>query len=147
MNRITPFLWFESQAEEAAAFYVSIFKNSKITMRSPITVAFELDGQLFVALNGGAQPGFKFNPATSFVIDCKTQAEVDYFWEKLGAGGKYSRCGWLDDKFGVTWQVVPSELPSLIAGPDREASQRAMQAMMGMAKLDIAAMKKAYDGK
>ncbi|MDB5259036.1 MAG: hypothetical protein JWO73_244 [Candidatus Taylorbacteria bacterium] len=162
MQKITPFLWFDNQAEEAANFYVSIFKNSKITAvtrydkasaevsgrpeGSAMTVGFELDGQEFAALNGG--PIFKFTEATSFVIDCKDQQEVDYFWSKLTAdGGEESQCGWLKDKFGLSWQVVPSGLSDLLGNDDPEKSERAMKAMLGMKKLDIEAMRRAADGK
>ena len=161
-NIITPCLWFDHQAEEAVNFYISIFKNSKITSitrygeagkeihgqqpGSVMTIAFELDGKPFTALNGG--PIFKFTEAVSFQIGCETQKEVDYFWEKLTAGGdpEAQQCGWVKDKFGLSWQVVPNVLPKLIADPVSEGSQRAMQAMMGMKKLDIAALEQAYAG-
>jgi predicted 3-demethylubiquinone-9 3-methyltransferase (glyoxalase superfamily) len=155
MHRITPFLWFDAQAEEAMNFYISIFKNSKILSvnrygkgapmpeGTVLTASFELDGQRFVALNGG--PMYKFSPATSFVVDCDTQAEVDYFWEKLGAGGKYNRCAWLDDKFGVTWQIVPKQLGQLLSDPDPAKAGRVMQAMMQMSKIDIAGLQHAAD--
>jgi predicted 3-demethylubiquinone-9 3-methyltransferase (glyoxalase superfamily) len=142
MTRITPFLWFDTQAEDAAKFYCSVFKNSKITATTPgpegrpMTVAFELDGQEFVALNGG--PRFKFNEAASFVITCKDQAEIDYYWSKLtGDGGQESMCGWLKDKYGLSWQVVPKGLGEMLRSP------AAMQAMMKMRKFDIAALKAA----
>jgi predicted 3-demethylubiquinone-9 3-methyltransferase (glyoxalase superfamily) len=156
MPKISPFLWFDSEAEEAAKFYVSIFKNSKITNvsrygeagpgpeGSVMTVAFELDGTEFTALNGG--PNYEFSGAISFVIDCKDQAEVDYFWERLTKGGEEIQCGWLTDKYGITWQVVPEGLVDCIAGDDPEGSQRAMKAMFGMKKLDIGALRKAYAG-
>jgi predicted 3-demethylubiquinone-9 3-methyltransferase (glyoxalase superfamily) len=161
-QRLTTCLWFDGQAEDAAKFYTSIFKNSKITQISRygeagrevhgqapgtvLTVAFELDGQTFTALNGG--PLYKFSEAISFQINCQTQEEVDDYWEKLGAGGDPAaqQCGWLKDKFGVSWQVVPTILPELINGSDYARSQRAMQAMMQMKKLDIDALKRAYDG-
>lgn len=156
MPKITPFLWFDNRAEEAANFYVSVFKNSKVLSAtrygdagpgpkgSVLTVAFELDGQKFTALNGG--PLFKFNEATSFVINCETQDEVDYFWEKLTAdGGAESRCGWLKDKYGLSWQVVPMVLSELLQG-DPEKSNRAMQTLLQMKKLDIATLQRAYDG-
>jgi predicted 3-demethylubiquinone-9 3-methyltransferase (glyoxalase superfamily) len=161
-QRLTTCLWFDGKAEDAAKFYTSIFKNSKITQISRyggagrevhgqapgtvLTVAFELDGQKFTALNGG--PIFKFTEAISFQINCETQEEVDFYWEKLGAGGDPAaqRCGWLKDEFGVSWQVVPTVLPELISGPDDQKSQRAMQAMMQMKKLDIGALKRAYAG-
>ena len=161
-QRITPCLWFDDQAEEAAKYYTGIFKNSKIgkithygeagreTHKRPagsvLTVAFELDGVQFTALNGG--PVFKFNEAVSFQIICKDQKEVDYYWEKLTPGGDPSAqvCGWLKDKFGLSWQVVPSIMPDLVGDPNSEKSQRAMAAMMEMKKLDIAALERAYNG-
>ena len=156
MKKITPFLWFDSQAGEAADFYVSIFKNSKVlkTVRygeagpgapgSVMTVEFELDGLRFTALNGG--PHFKFTEAVSFVIDCDSQAEVDHYWERLSAGGKPDRCGWLRDRYGLSWQVVPTVLPQLLGDPDHLKAQRTMQAMLKMVKLDIAALQKAHAG-
>jgi len=153
---ISPFLWFDTQAEDAAKHYVSIFSNSKILKvsrygdagpgpkGSVLTVTFELDGQRFTALNGG--PRFKFTEAISFVIDCKTQEEVDHFWSKLSAGGEESQCGWLKDKFGLSWQVIPTVLGELITDPDPAKSKRAMEAMLKMKKIDIAALRKAHDG-
>lgn len=142
MAKITPFLWFDGQAEEAAKFYCRVFKRSKITAVTPgpggkaLTVAFTLDGQPFVALNGG--PQFHFTEATSFVIDCANQKEIDFYWSKLTAGGgQESRCGWLKDRFGLSWQVVPRGLGKLLGSPE------AMQAMLKMNKLDIAALKAA----
>ncbi|HSH93834.1 MAG TPA: VOC family protein [Roseimicrobium sp.] len=161
-NKITPCLWFDDQAEAAAKFYVSIFKNSKITKTayygeagteihgrpagSVMIVEFELDGQTYTALNGG--PIFNFNEAISLQIDCATQEEVDYFWEKLGAGGdpEAQQCGWLKDKFGLSWQVVPTILAELCSDPNSVKGQRAFQAMLGMKKLDIAGLKRAYEG-
>lgn len=155
MQKITPFLWFDGQAEQAMNFYVGIFKNSKVlsvnrySKGAPLpegtvlTASFELNGLKFVALNGG--PMYKFSPATSFVVDCETQAEVDYYWENLGEGGKYNRCAWLDDKFGVTWQIVPKQLGQLLSAPDPVKAGRVMQAMMQMSKIDIAALQRAYD--
>ena len=161
-TKISPCLWFDSEAEEAARFYTAIFPNSRITDvshygeagqdihgRSPgsvMTVVFELDGQSFTALNGG--PVFKFNEAVSLQIDCATQKEVDYYWEKLGEGGdpEARQCGWLKDKFGMSWQVVPAILAELVGDPASVASQRAMQAMLNMKKLDIAELEKAYAG-
>jgi len=152
---ITPFLWFDHQAEEAAGFYVSIFPNSKIEKvvrygpagpgppGSVMTVAFQLDGQSFVALNGG--PHFTFTEAISFVVNCRTQDEVDAYWEKLTAGGAEVQCGWLKDKFGLSWQIVPSGLPELLNDPDPEKSQRVMKAMFQMKKLDIHALTRARD--
>ncbi len=155
MNKITPFLWFDGQAEEAMNFYVSIFMNSKVLSvnrygkgapmpeGTVLTASFELDGQQFVALNGGSM--YKFSPATSFVVNCDTQAEVDYYWDKLGAGGKHNRCAWLDDKFGVTWQIVPKQLGLLLSDPDPVKAGRVMQAMMQMSKIDIAGLQRAAD--
>ena len=157
MQKITPFLWFDKQAEEAANFYVSIFKNSRTdTIRrygdagpgakdSVMTVAFQLDGQEFVTLNGG--PHFTFSPATSFVVNCETQAEVDEFWEKLGAGGQLQQCGWLTDKYGVTWQIVPTALKKMMANKDHDRVARVLQALMPMKKLEIKALKKAFNQK
>lgn len=145
-NKITPFLWFDSQAEEAANFYVSVFKNSKIEkiVRNGDTVMvvdFSLDGQKFTALNGG--PQFKFNESISFVVNCDTQEEVDYFWEKLTAdGGAESMCGWLKDKFGLSWQIVPEALPRLLSDPDPAVAQTAMAAMLKMRKIVIADLQK-----
>jgi predicted 3-demethylubiquinone-9 3-methyltransferase (glyoxalase superfamily) len=155
MGKITPFLWFDGKAEEAANFYVSVFENAKIlnVSRYPedspgpaatvMTVSFELEGQEFVALNGG--PHYTFTPAVSFLIDCKTQAEVDHFWERLSEGGETSRCGWLQDKYGVSWQVVPSVLPELLQDDDDEKSDAVMHAMLEMAKLDIETLRQAYN--
>jgi predicted 3-demethylubiquinone-9 3-methyltransferase (glyoxalase superfamily) len=151
MQKITPFLWFDTQAEEAMNFYVSLFKNSKINSvsRGPdgkaFSVSFELDGQEFMGLNAG--PEFKFNEAVSMFVHCEDQAEVDYFWNALIAGGgEESMCGWLKDKFGLSWQIVPKQLGDYIAGPDPVKAQRGMQAMLKMHKLIIADLKKAYDG-
>lgn len=157
MQKITPFLWFDNQAEEAMNFYVSIFKNSKALRLlrygdagpgpkgSVMTAEFQLEGQEFVALNGG--PQFKFTEAISFVVNCETQEEVDYFWEKLSEGGAKSRCGWLEDKFGLSWQIVPTVLVEMYQDKDPEKSQRVMNAMMQMDKLDIKKLKESYDGK
>jgi predicted 3-demethylubiquinone-9 3-methyltransferase (glyoxalase superfamily) len=162
VSKIAPCLWFDDQAEAAAGFYVGVFKNSKIvkTTRygkagqevhrrppgSVLTVAFELDGQLFTALNGG--PVFKFNEAISFQVFCESQDEVDYYWEKLSAGGdeRAKQCGWLKDRFGVSWQVVPTVLLDMIGDPNSERSERAMTALLKMKKLDIAELKRAYAG-
>lgn len=156
-QKITPFLWFDGNAEEAANFYVSIFKNSEVlsvdrygeggpgTPGSVMTVAFRLDGLEFVALNGG--PEFKFTEAISFAIDCKSQEEVDELWEKLTAdGGEPGPCGWLKDKFGVSWQVIPSAMIEMLQDEDRERAGRVMQAMLQMSKIDIATLQRAYDG-
>jgi predicted 3-demethylubiquinone-9 3-methyltransferase (glyoxalase superfamily) len=155
MQKITPFLWFDDQAEEAARFYTSVFKNSKLgnvsrygdTGPGPkgrvMVAQFQLEGQDFLALNGG--PQFKFTEAVSFVVNCETQDEVDYFWEKLSEGGQTSQCGWLKDKFGLSWQIVPTAMGRLLGGKDPAKSQRAMQAMLQMTKIDIAALQRAYD--
>jgi predicted 3-demethylubiquinone-9 3-methyltransferase (glyoxalase superfamily) len=156
-QRITPFLWFDHQAEEAAAFYVSIFDNSRITSvnrydeassnaagrpkGSVMTVAFELDGQTFTALNGG--PLFKFTEAISLVVHCQTQKEVDHFWEKLSAGGQEVQCGWLKDRFGVSWQVVPDALFELLQNPNPEKAKRVMGAMLQMKKIDVEGLRRA----
>jgi predicted 3-demethylubiquinone-9 3-methyltransferase (glyoxalase superfamily) len=132
-NSMYPCLWFDGQAKAAADYYCSIFKSSKITAENPIVVNFELMGNKFMALNGG--PKYKFSPATSFVIECQTQEEIDYYWEKLGAGGRYDQCGWLDDKFGVSWQVVPAVLGKLMSDPEK--SGRVIEAFMKMSKFDI----------
>jgi predicted 3-demethylubiquinone-9 3-methyltransferase (glyoxalase superfamily) len=157
MGGITPCLWFDTQAEEAAAFYVSVFKNSRILETSyfgeagpreagmVLTVEFELDGQPFTALNGG--PEFTFSEAVSFQISCADQAEVDHYWDALIAGGgEPSQCGWLKDRFGVSWQVVPTALVELLADPDQGRSTRAMKKMLTMGKLDIAELQAAADG-
>ena len=151
MQKITTFLWFDTQAEEAMKFYVSIFKNSKIvsTMPGPdgkvMTGTFELEGQRFMALNGG--PHFKFTEAISLFVNCETQAEVDELWNKLTAGGgAESQCGWLKDKFGLSWQIVPSALGRMFGDKDRAKAGRAMQAMLQMKKLDIAKLQRAFDG-
>ena len=159
-QKIRPFLWFNDQAEEAATFYTSIFKNSKIGSVSrygedgpgpagtAMVVTFELDGVPFLALNGG--PDFAFTEAVSFLIDCQTQDEVDYFWERLSEGGETGQCGWLKDKFGLSWQVVPSQLGDLMSGAisseDEEKSARVMSAMLQMTKLNIAELERAYAG-
>ena len=132
-KQIYPCLWFDNQAKAAAEFYCSIFPNSKIVSENPMVVIFELNGEKFMGLNGG--PMYKFSPATSFVIECETQNEIDFYWEKLGDGGVYSQCGWLDDKFGVSWQVVPTVLAQLMA--DQEKAPRVVKAFMQMKKFDI----------
>ena len=160
-QRITPFLWFDHQAEQAAEFYTSVFKNSRIMQvthygkagekaagrpaGSVMTVAFQLGGQDFVALNGG--PSFKFSGAISFVVNCKTQAEVDRYWKKLCAGGQEVKCGWLKDRFGVSWQVVPTVLPELLGLDDPARAERVMQAVLKMVKLDIQRLKDAAKGR
>jgi len=151
MKKITPFLWFDTQAEEAMNFYVSIFKNTKVLNVSPgpngraMSVSFELEGQEFTAFNAG--PEFKFTEAISFFVDCKTQEEVDDLWEKLSEGGEKSRCGWLKDKFGLSWQIIPSALGELLGDKDPEKSKRVMEAMLQMNKIDIKTLKQAYDRK
>jgi len=156
MQKITPFLWFDNNAEEAAKFYASVFPNSKIlkTARygeagpgpkgSVMTVEFELDGQRMIALNGG--PQFKFTEAISLSVDCKTQEEVDHYWTKLSQGGKEQPCGWLKDKYGLSWQVNPAILGELLSGPDAKKAKRVMEAMLKMKKIDIEGLKKAYAG-
>ena len=157
MQKITPFLWFDDKAEEAVKFYTSIFENSKIgkiarydeagekasgrPRGSVMTVEFQLEGQQFVALNGG--PQFKFTEAISFVVNCETQEEVDYYWEKLSQGGKEVQCGWLKDKYGLSWQIVPTVLGKLVSDKDAAKSQRVMQAMLKMVKLDVKKLKQA----
>ncbi len=145
MQKIVPFLWYNGQAQEAATFYTSIFKDSKISSSNPQSAVFELQGREFYAFNGG--PTFQFTPAISLFVNCDNQEEIDYYWSKLLEGGEESRCGWLKDKFGLSWQIVPSVLGSLLGGPDAAGAKRAMQAMLGMVKLDIAALQAAYDGK
>ena len=157
MQKITPFLWFDTQAEEAANFYVSVFKNSKVLTvarygetgpgpkGSVMTVEFELDGERFVGLNGG--PNFKFTEAVSFVVNCASQEEVDHYWEKLTAGGKELQCGWLKDKYGLSWQIVPTVAIEYLKDKDPEKSQRVMAAIMKMIKIDIATLRQAYEGR
>jgi len=151
MKKITPFLWFDTQAEEAMNYYVSLFKNSKVNniSRGPdgsaFIVSFELDGQDFMGLNAG--PQFKFNEAVSMYVDCENQTEVDYFWYALTAdGGEESMCGWLKDKYGLSWQIVPKQLGELMGDPDPEKSKRVMDAMLKMQKIIVADLQKAYDG-
>jgi predicted 3-demethylubiquinone-9 3-methyltransferase (glyoxalase superfamily) len=151
MKKIIPFLWFDTQAEEAMNFYVSLFKNSKVlgVSRGPdgtaFTVSFELDGQEFMGLNAG--PQFKFNEAISMFVNCEDQEEVDYFWNALTAdGGEESMCGWLKDKYGLSWQIVPKQLGELMGDPDPEKSERVMDAMLKMQKIIVADLKKAYNG-
>jgi predicted 3-demethylubiquinone-9 3-methyltransferase (glyoxalase superfamily) len=150
MKKITPFLWFNGNAEEAMNFYISIFKNSKIVSLSrageggPVTGAtFQLDGQEFFVLNGG--PQFKFTPAISFFVNCDSQQEVDELWEKLSAGGEKSRCGWLKDKFGLSWQIIPSVLGKMLHDKESGNSKKALEAMLKMDKIDIQTLKQAYD--
>jgi predicted 3-demethylubiquinone-9 3-methyltransferase (glyoxalase superfamily) len=159
-QKISPFLWFDTQAEDAAKFYTSVFKNSRITHvsrygkagheihgRQPgsvMTVQFEIEGQKFTALNGG--PLFKFNEAVSFQVSCDTQEEIDHFWNELSRDGQESACGWLKDKYGVSWQIVPSALPKLMSGADGAASERVTAAFMKMKKFDLATLQRAYEG-
>jgi len=154
VQKITPFLWYDNNAEEAVSLYISVFKNSKITgitrygdagpgpKGSVMTIAFQLEGQDFIALNGG--PMFKFTEAISLSVDCKTQQEVDELWEKLSAGGQPGQCGWLKDKFGLSWQIVPSALVEMLQDKVAEKSNRVMQAMMQMRKIDVASLRRAY---
>lgn len=155
MQKITPFLWFDGKAEEAVNFYTSIFKNSKIgdirrygaagpgPKGTVMSASFELEGQEFIALNGG--PQFTFSPAISFFVNCKTQKEVDELWEKLSTGGEKLQCGWLKDKYGVSWQIIPDALGKMLNDPDPQKSQRVMKAMMQMRKIDIEGLKQAYE--
>jgi predicted 3-demethylubiquinone-9 3-methyltransferase (glyoxalase superfamily) len=155
MEKITPFLWFDTQAEEAASFYTSIFKNSRIVNVSrygdagpgpkgtAMTVEFDLDGKRFIGLNGG--PHFKFTEAVSFSVACADQNEVDYFWARLSEGGKESQCGWLKDKYGLSWQVVPARMGELMSSPDPIKSKRVMEAMLKMKKIDISTLERARD--
>ena len=157
MQKITPFLWFDGKAQEAANFYVSVFKNAKIVspMRtgegepSPegkiMSVTFEIDGRQFIAFNGG--PHFTFSPAISLFVRCETQSEIDELWEKLSEGGEKQRCGWLKDRYGVSWQIIPPILGELLQDKDAEKSKRVMAAMLQMDKIDIAVLQKAYDGR
>jgi predicted 3-demethylubiquinone-9 3-methyltransferase (glyoxalase superfamily) len=157
MQKITPFLWFDGKAEEAMNFYVSIFKNSRVVKvtrcgdagpgpkGSVMSATFQLEGQDFFALNGG--PQFTFTPAISFFVNCETQAEVDDLWQKLSDGGKEERCGWLKDRFGLSWQIIPAALGKLISDPDPQKTNRVMMAMLQMTKIDIAGLQRAYDGK
>ncbi len=155
MQKITPFLWFDGKAEEAMHFYTSIFKNSKVgtvtrygeagpgPKGSVMSATFQLDGEDFIALNGG--PQFTFSPAISFFVNCQTQEEVDELWEKLSAGGKTNRCGWLTDKYGLTWQIIPSALGEMLHDKDAAKSARVMKAMMQMDKIDVEGLKRAYE--
>ena len=157
MQRITPNLWFADQAEEAAAFYVGVFKNSKINATSHygsagplpdgmvMTVEFELDGVAFTALNGGPVD-FEFTEALSLIVNCNSQEEVDHYWESLSDGGEEGVCGWLKDKYGVSWQIIPTALNEMVSDPDQEKSQRAMEAMLQMKKIDIEQLRKAFEG-
>jgi len=155
-QKITPNLWFDTEAEEAAAFYISVFPNSRIvnvvryTEAGPrpagmvMTIEFELDGQRFIGINGG--PQFTFDEAVSFQINCETQDDVDYYWERLSEGGEEGPCGWLKDRYGLSWQVTPPGMDELFADPDPKKAERAMKAMLGMSKLDLAALRSAAEG-
>ena len=159
-QKITPFLWFDTRAEEAAKFYTSIFENSRVTRisrygkvgrevhgkeaGSVLTVEFEIEGQTFIALNGG--PHFKFNEAVSFQVTCETQDEIDHFWSKLSEGGQEGQCGWLKDQYGLSWQVVPSALPRMLSDADGAKSERVMKALLQMKKFDLQALERAYTG-
>ncbi|PQV64131.1 Glyoxalase superfamily enzyme [Abditibacterium utsteinense] len=156
MQKITPFLWFDHQAEEAMHFYCSIFPNSKaeavksygegapVAAGNITSVTFELEGQPFIAFNGG--PHMTFSPAISFFVDCQTQQEVDELWEKLSAGGEQLQCGWLRDKFGVTWQIIPTALGEMLQNPDKQKSQKVLEAMLQMHKIDLEKLRQAFDG-
>lgn len=161
-QKITPFLWFDNEAEEAASYYVSVFRNSKVRKisrypksaeevsgkkaGSVMTVEFEIDGMIFIALNGGKFPGFEFSPAISFNVDCKDQKEIDYIWEKLSSDPAAEQCGWCKDKFGITWQIVPVVLNEMLSDPDQTKVEKVTQAFLKMKKFDVAALKKAYKG-
>ncbi len=157
MNKITPFLWFDDQAEEAAHFYTSVFPNSRLLSISRLgddvpgpkgkvmIATFELNGQQFMALNGGPQD-FHFSEAVSFYVDCETQEEVDYLWEKLTEGGEPGQCGWLKDKYGLSWQIVPKALTEMLADKDAAKASRVTQSMLKMSKIDVAELRKAYEG-
>ncbi len=150
VQKISPFLWFNDKAEEAARFYTSIFKNSRVLSVMPgpngsvLGVDFELEGQRFKALNGG--PQFKFTPAISLFVDCETQQEVDDLWEKLSAGGNKSRCGWLEDQYGLSWQIIPRQLGEMLGAKDRNKANKAMQAMLQMSKIDLETLRRAFEG-
>ncbi len=156
MQKITPFLWFDGDAEEAARFYTSVFEESKIVTvthygeagprpnGSVMTMVFQICGQEFIALNGG--PQYKFTPAVSFVVSCQTQAEIDRYWDKLVEGGRPVQCGWLTDKYGLSWQIVPASISEMMQDKDAQRSRRVMQAVMTMIKLDLAELQRAYDG-
>lgn len=157
MSKITPFLWFDTQAEEAARFYVSLFEDSKIVAiarygeagpgpkGSVMTVSFQLAGQRFIALNAG--PRYKFTEAISFAVSCDTQKEIDGFWKKLAEGGEQEQCGWLKDRYGLSWQIIPTVMGEMLGDPDPEKARRVMQAMLEMQKIDIKKLQKAYEGR
>jgi predicted 3-demethylubiquinone-9 3-methyltransferase (glyoxalase superfamily) len=143
LQRIVPFLWFDNQAQEAADYYCSVFKSSKILQSNPLVCNFEIDGQQFMALNGG--PQYKITEAISFVVNCETQDEVDYYWNALSKGGKEVQCGWLKDKYGLCWQIVPTALGKLMSDEDLAKSKRVFDALMKMVKIDIAELENAYN--
>jgi predicted 3-demethylubiquinone-9 3-methyltransferase (glyoxalase superfamily) len=144
-NKVTPFLWFDKEAEQAAQFYCSIFKHSKVLDSNPMSATFELEGQRFIALNGG--PHYTFNEAVSFFVTCKDQREVNYYWQKLTAnGGEEGRCGWLKDKYGLSWQVIPDALPRLMSDPNRTKAARVVDAMLKMKKIIVKDLERAYEG-
>lgn len=150
MQKITPFLWFDNNAQEAIEFYTSTFKNARLDSLMPgpggkvMGASFQIEGQSFMALNGG--PQYQFTPAISLYVNCESQQEVDYYWSRLGEGGSYQPCGWLKDKFGLSWQIIPAELSRMLQDKDRARAGRVMQAMMQMSKIDVAALQTAYDG-
>jgi predicted 3-demethylubiquinone-9 3-methyltransferase (glyoxalase superfamily) len=151
MQKITPFLWFDGNAEEAANFYVSVFRDAKLgeifrtgANGPALTVSFELEGARFTALNGG--PQYKFTEAVSFYVNCESEEELDHYWDRLADGGTIQMCGWLKDRFGLSWQIIPEEMIAMFTGRDREGANRAMQAMMQMRKIDLPALRKAYAG-
>ncbi len=144
-NKISTCLWYDGKAQEAANFYVSLFKDARVLSSNPMTTIFELDGHQYVALNGG--PMYKFTEAVSLMVNCETQDEIDRYWSKLSEGGSEGQCGWLKDKYGLSWQVIPSVLGKLLTDPDREKSGRAAQAMFSMKKIDIAGLQRAFEGK
>ena len=150
MSKVTPFLWYDGQIKEAVALYTSVFPDAKVIRTSPghggalMSATLEIDGQQLIMFNGG--PTYELSPAVSLYVDCESQEEVDRLWAQLSEGGAESRCGWLVDRFGLSWQIIPSVLPKLLGDPDREKAKRAMNAMLGMAKIDIAALEKAADG-
>ena len=146
MQKITPYLWFDGQAEEAAEYYTSVFKNARIVDANPMSVTFEIDGQQFVALNGG--PQFTFTEALSLYVSCADQAEVDELWDRLTeGGGEPGQCGWLKDRYGVSWQIIPTALGELMGDPDPEKAGRVVQAMLGMGKVEVKGLQDAYDGR
>ncbi|MEO8622030.1 MAG: VOC family protein [bacterium] len=144
MNKVTPFLWFDGQIQEAATYYTSVFPNTKVLNASPMSATLEIEGQTLILFNGG--PKYKLSPSVSLYVNCETQEEVDRLWAQLTDGGSESECGWLKDRFGLSWQIIPSILPALLQDPDRAKADRALKAMLTMAKIDIAALKRAAAG-